>query len=70
MSTLAEYIDKNYSKIEKYFSTNKAHSTEPITFTIPKNNLSRREYKIPNIYSYLNLMFFIQKNKQEFQKYL
>ena len=48
----------------KIFNDKNIHSTEPIIFTIPKNNTSRREYKIPNIYSYLNLMFFMQKIKR------
>ncbi|WP_192979599.1 RNA-directed DNA polymerase [Staphylococcus succinus] len=68
MSKLAEYISNDPFYNKKFFDNKKVYSTEPITFTIPKNNISRREYKIPNIYSYLNLMFFIQKNKKEFKE--
>lgn len=68
MSKLAEYISDNPFYTMKMFNDKKVYSTEPITFTIPKSNISRREYKIPNIYSYLNLMFFIQKNKEEFKR--
>lgn len=41
--------------------------TEPCCFSIPKDDISRRELKMPNIYSYLNLMYFILKkdNKEE-----
>ena len=68
MSKLAEYISDNPFYTMKMFNDKKVYSTEPITFTITKSNISRREYKIPNIYSYLNLMFFIQKNKEEFKR--
>ena len=68
MSKLAEYISDNPFYTMKMFNDKKVYSTEPITFTIQKSNISRREYKIPNIYSYLNLMFFIQKNKEEFKR--
>lgn len=40
--------------------------TEPIHFNIPKNNYIRREYKMPNLYSYLALIFFMVDNKKEF----
>ncbi|WP_048792783.1 RNA-directed DNA polymerase [Staphylococcus arlettae] len=40
--------------------------TEPIYFNIPKSNYVRREYKMPNLYSYLHLSFFIEDNKEEF----
>ncbi|HCU2317577.1 TPA: RNA-dependent DNA polymerase, partial [Staphylococcus aureus] len=40
--------------------------TEPIYFNTPKNNYVRREYKMPNVYSYLHLCFFIEDNKEEF----
>ncbi|HFV7688629.1 TPA: RNA-directed DNA polymerase [Staphylococcus aureus] len=68
MSKLAEYITYNPFYIKKFFNDRNIRSTEPIIFTIPKNNTSRREYKIPNIYSYLNLMFFMQENKKEFKE--
>lgn len=37
--------------------------TEPVYFSIPKTRISRRELKMPNIYSYLNLMYFVIDNK-------
>lgn len=40
--------------------------TEPIYFNIPKSNYVRREYKMPNLYSYLHLCFFMEDNKEEF----
>lgn len=46
--------------------TNKNADTEPILFNIPKNKYTRREYKMINIFSYLQLCYFIEKNKQEF----
>ncbi|MBS7576100.1 MULTISPECIES: RNA-directed DNA polymerase [unclassified Enterococcus] len=40
--------------------------TEPIYFSIPKKNLVRRQYKLPNLYSYTNLAKFMYDNKDEF----
>lgn len=40
--------------------------TEPINFNIPKKGFVRREYKMPNIYSYLQLCYFLEDNKEEF----
>lgn len=40
--------------------------TEPIYFNIPKSNYVRREYKMPNLYSYLHLCYFIEDNKEVF----
>lgn len=47
-------------------SKDKKIDTEPIQFSIPKKDLSRRQYKFPNLYSYTDLANFICKNKQEF----
>ncbi len=69
MSKLAEYITYNPFYIKKFFNDRNIRSTEPIIFTIPKNNTSRREYKIPNIYSYLNLMFSCKKIKKNLKKF-
>lgn len=41
-------------------------ATEPVYFSIPKNKISRRLYKMPNIYSYLALSFFVCKYKEKF----
>lgn len=40
--------------------------TEPTYFNIPKDNLLRRQYKLPNIYSYLKLSSFLITNKSRF----
>lgn len=40
--------------------------TEAIFFNIPKSNHIRREYKMPNLYSYLQLAYFMVDNKSEF----
>lgn len=50
----------NFDKIKKNVDT------EAIYFNIPKNNYIRREYKMPNLYSYLELVFFMVDNKKEF----
>ncbi|MCK1248803.1 RNA-directed DNA polymerase [Streptococcus uberis] len=42
--------------------------TEPIYFNIPKKELVRRQYKLPNLYSYTNLVKFMCENKNEFVK--
>lgn len=41
-------------------------STEPIYFSIPKNQDSRRQYKMPNLYSFMALNYFICDSKEEF----
>lgn len=40
--------------------------TEPVYFSIPKSSVSRRQYKMPNLYSFLALDKFIVNNKKEF----
>ncbi|HEM6120849.1 TPA: RNA-directed DNA polymerase [Streptococcus suis] len=40
--------------------------TEPIYFNIPKKGLTRRQYKLPNLYSYVNLVSFMCDNKAQF----
>lgn len=50
----------NFDKIKKNVDT------EAIYFNIPKSNYIRREYKMPNLYSYLELVFFMVDNKNEF----
>ncbi len=55
--------------LRKYYNFKKIQQnvdTEAIYFNIPKNNYVRREYKMPNLYSYLELVFFIVDNKNEF----
>lgn len=50
----------NFNKITKNVDT------EAIFFNIPKSNYIRREYKMPNLYSYLQLAYFMVDNKSEF----
>ena len=40
--------------------------TEPVYFNIPKTELLRRQYKLPNLYSYLKLSKYIVAQKQNF----
>ena len=40
--------------------------TEPIYFNIPKKGLVRRQYKLPNLYSYTVLVKFMCDNKDKF----
>lgn len=40
--------------------------TEPIYFSIPKGEYERRQYKMPNLYSYMRLAFLVYDNKQVF----
>ena len=75
MTAVANFI-KNMNDIdkEKFFNVddnkkiNNYKATEPIYFSIPKNISNRRLYKLPNLYSYLLLAFFVNKNKEEFIK--
>jgi hypothetical protein len=78
MDDLANYLSffdeesENYGIdfLKEFFSNNvkKNSETEPISFTIPKTSISRREYKMPNIYSYLDLVFYLVKEKEQFIK--
>lgn len=40
--------------------------TEPVYFNLPKTELLRRQYKMPNLYSYLRLSEYLVTNKQKF----
>lgn len=55
---LREYF--NFNKIDKNIRT------EPVLFNIPKNQNTRRLYKMPNLYSYLELCYYISDNKSVF----
>lgn len=52
--------------INSNFNPRKSQETEPIYFSIPKNKYYRRQLKLPNIYSYLELMYYVLQNKDEF----
>jgi len=67
MECFADYLKDN--NLKSYFNLSDPKtikSTEPIYFSIPKNQDSRRQYKMPNLYSYMALNYFICDNKQEF----
>ncbi len=74
MTSVARFIrNMDDTDKENFFNLddkkiNKYRATEPIYFSIPKNISNRRLYKLPNLYSYLLLAFFINKNKDEFIK--
>ncbi|MFW3612725.1 RNA-directed DNA polymerase [Staphylococcus caprae] len=63
---LSSYLVKNYVFLKNQFFKDSNISTEPINFTIPKTKYSRRQYKLPNIYSYIHLAIYMIENKQEF----
>lgn len=65
MDSVAKYLEKNYQKINEQMKE-KGEDTEPISFSIPKSESGRREYKIPNLYSYISLVIFLHKSKEEF----
>ena len=48
-------------KVEKY-------KTQPISFTIPKDNYTRREYKLPNLYSYSNTAAYLEAKSDDIIK--
>ena len=45
---------------------NEVIETEPIYFSIPKKDLVRRQLKFPNLYSYVQLVSYMEDNKFEF----
>ncbi|MCY1573119.1 RNA-directed DNA polymerase [Staphylococcus pettenkoferi] len=64
LNELTNYIENNKKHIKQILSEDRYSSA--ISFTIPKNDLSRREYKMPNFYNYLKLMYFMQSHMYEF----
>lgn len=64
MESLANYLRSH--DLKKHFYGNKPLSTEPVYFNIPKNIEARRQYKMPNLYSYMALNYYICDNKKEF----
>lgn len=56
------------NSLRNFFSSDNRENidTEPIYFNVPKSNYVRREYKMPNIYSYLELVYFLVDNKDKF----
>lgn len=37
--------------------------TTPITYNAPDINSGRKEYKLPNLFSYANMVYYIEANK-------
>lgn len=69
MDSLADFIQEDeYNFRNKFFSNGAKdrEDTEPISFSIPKNLTARREYKMPNIFTYLQLAYYISDNKDKF----
>ena len=67
LSDLKKIDDLNFLRTFYSFSDiSKNVDTEAIYFNIPKSNYIRREYKMPNLYSYLELVFFLVDNKNNF----
>lgn len=67
LSDFKKLDDLNYLRTFYSFSDiSKNVDTEAIYFNIPKSNYIRREYKMPNLYSYLELVFFLVDNKNNF----
>ena len=68
MEHVAKFIKEN-PDILSFFNIDtisKNPITEPIYFNIPKKINSRRQYKMPNLYSYILTSYFISENKNEF----
>ena len=67
LSDFKKIDDLNFLRTFYSFSDiSKNVDTEAIYFNIPKSNYIRREYKMPNLYSYLELVFFLVDNKNNF----
>ncbi|KRL04397.1 AbiK [Liquorilactobacillus oeni DSM 19972] len=79
MNDFASYLELHvefdekfkYEFKNKFFSRKSCENcvrTEPISFTIPKTDISRREYKMPNVYSYLELAYYLSSKSSCFVK--
>lgn len=64
MESFSEYLRGH--DLKKIFKYGKSISTEPVYFSIPKNINSRRQYKMPNLYSYMALNYYMCDQKKEF----
>ncbi|MGF7495833.1 RNA-directed DNA polymerase [Lactococcus lactis] len=64
MESFSEYLRGH--DLKKFFKYGKPISTEPVYFSIPKNITSRRQYKMPNLYSYMALNYYMCDQKKEF----
>lgn len=68
METFSDFLQENEDFVTTYTTLKSSEYvwTEPVYFSVRKNNFARREYKMPNIYSYLQLANYIVLNKKEF----
>src|SRR5690625_3344996 len=69
MECFAKYLKENdlkkhFKLKDPFHKSNKA--TEPIYFSIPKSHEARRQYKMPNLYSFMALNYFVCDNKEDF----
>lgn len=64
MESFSEYLRGH--DLKNFFKYGKPISTEPVYFSIPKNINSRRQYKMPNLYSYMALNYYMCDQKKEF----
>ncbi|WP_461216963.1 RNA-directed DNA polymerase [Lactococcus cremoris] len=64
MESFSEYLRGH--DLKNFFKYEKSISTEPVYFSIPKNINSRRQYKMPNLYSYMALNYYMCDQKKEF----
>lgn len=64
MESFSEYLRGH--DLKNFFKYGKSISTEPVYFSIPKNINSRRQYKMPNLYSYMALNYYMCDQKKEF----
>lgn len=63
-------LHKSLPSIMKEFNDNFYEETEPIQFSVYKNDEERRIYKYPNIYSYICLSKHLEENNNNYDKIL
>lgn len=70
LDTLYDFVINNRNIFDNInddnYNPNNSQETEPVYFSIPKNKYYRRQLKLPNIYSYLELMYYVLNHKEYF----
>lgn len=71
MNCFADYLlyEKGFDNLKSDIegsNDNDFIDTEPVYFNIPKGEYERRQYKMPNLYSYMRLLLFIYEEKDMF----
>jgi hypothetical protein len=61
----SDSLADSHAAIQKYISSNKAKTSEPLAFSGYKNTNSRREYSIPNPLQYATAALVITKNSTD-----